>query len=156
MSVDGRGAGVYLWPMPTRKRTSIHNPKRLTLAEQWDAYDAAVAETYRRNIIQMQWVDQGEKWAREFVSRPYAAKMMSAPSFDPEEEATEWWIEAATEEEVKDSLGFMGVQVGFADELERLTGRKFLRSSTSREQWNIPFHEVQKMFKRPRGARPNY
>ena len=150
-----------------RKRRSLRNPpsKRPSLAEQWDQYDAAVARTFRRNIVEMQGVSHGETWAREFVSKPYAAKMMGAASFDPEEQAREMWLDSATEAEVEeDCLGQTGAMVGFVDELERLTGRMFSRdkrlyttdSAAMRAQWSTPFPQIQKMFKKPRGERPNY
>lgn len=84
--------------------------------------------------------------------------MMDSPSFNPESDATEMWSDAASETEVVDGLGWMGVQVGFVDELEHLTGRKFKRFNTAdsaalREKWRMPITQVQKLFKRPRGAR---
>ena len=112
----------------------------------------------------MQGVSQGETWAREFVSKPYAAKMMGAASFDPEELPAEMWLDSATEAEVEDSIGRTGVMVGFVDELERLTGRMFSRdkrlytadSATLRAQWSASWWQIRKMFKKPRGERPNY
>lgn len=149
--------------MTAHKRRSLRNPprqstKRPTLAEQWDAYDAAVIGTMNRNYSEREWVEQGEEWARNFVSKPFAEKMMDSPSFNPESDATEMWSDAASETEVVDGLGWMGVQVGFVDELEHLTGRKFKRFNTAdsaalREKWRMPITQVQKLFKRPRGAR---
>ena len=88
--------------MTTRKRRSSRNTahpkaKRLTLAEQWDAYDAAVNGTYHNYRGELSWVDQGEVWAREFASKPYAAKMMDSGRFNPESEAAESWSDSATE-----------------------------------------------------------
>ena len=145
--------------MVTRKRRSVRNAKRPTLAEQWDAYDAAVIGTYNRNQSELSWVEQGEVWAREFVSKPYAAKEISSRSFNPESDAAESWSDTATEIEARDGIGWLGVQIGFVGELERLTGQMFSRFSTANAadalaKWEMPMQQIQKLFKRPRGARP--
>ena len=150
-----------------RKRRSLRNPpaKRSTLARQWAEYDAAVLDTYKRNKKELEWVYQGELWARSLAERArHNARIMDeieSRSFNPESDAADMWTDTITDEEASGAVGWRGVQIGYVNELERLTGRTFKRSTTTNAgewlaRWNAPMAQIEKMFERPRGARPNY
>lgn len=144
-----------------RKRRSLRNPpsKRPSLAEQWDEYDAIVHRIYHEHGQELWWVDEGKGWAQRFVTNAVAMARLDRGKFDPEEYAADRWTDTASEAEARDSIGHMGAMIGFTDELERLTGRKFHRFNTADaadylKTWNVPMAQIQKSVKKPRGPRP--
>ena len=144
-----------------RKRRSLRNPpsKRPSLAEQWDEYDAAVLARYYQFRNELAWAEEGAEWARRDVARGLIPSGLESRSFNPESDAADRWSDAATEVEARDGIGWLGAQIGYVNELERLTGRTFRRFNTVNaderiENWSAPMAQIQKMFKKPRGTRP--
>lgn len=76
--------------------------------------------------VDMYWVEQGRRWAREDVAKPAKLARIQKPGFDAEGQAGEYMTEVSSPEEAEAMEGWIEARYGYRTELEKLTGLKFL------------------------------